>query len=169
MDEACDRHKLHLAARLRWLRPWAIIRDKVLAGELRAEALLPHGEVKHPTIAEWQTCWPKAGETRAVVQYQGMQLPARVLLVVSDIDRAFNIASKAPATREAVRQKVRAELKRLQNANQLPHSMRATAALLARFATTIEDNADRHYTVAESIRTNQDLIALYKSLCDELC
>jgi hypothetical protein len=100
----CTRHRLANelqsayqpggAARERWLRVHAIIRDKVFAGALRAAVCLPDGEVIFPTTEEWRTGFPPPGETRARLPSLG-GIPARVVFKKADLDMAF--PAEAPA------------------------------------------------------------------------
>src|SRR6266540_1482408 len=102
-EELLDRQKTSRAARHRWNRVSALLRDKVFAGELRAAAHLPHNEVIYPTTEQWKAGWPDAGETRARVPHQGFELPTDILFSEDDLDCAFPATSKSESLAVAMR------------------------------------------------------------------
>jgi hypothetical protein len=89
MEEASQRHALHLAARVRWQLVLAQIRDRVFAATWRAVAQLPDGRTLPFSATEWQQYWPAGGTAPALLQYEGYTAPASVLIGEAEIDRDF--------------------------------------------------------------------------------
>lgn len=136
-----------------------------------------------PTIADWQTGHIDARgdlvtENR---RYDGVRLSGDDLLhwlrqqpeteAKAETPERIDAATQAAApteeralTHEQVRQQVRAEMRRRAKDEGGLGSMRSLAGQLAAFAAALPGNRERHYTNVDTIRTNQDLNDLYRTL-----
>lgn len=92
-DELFAAHEPAEAARARWARAHAILREKVVAGELRAFARPPDGEMLCPAASEWRICFPGSRTSRAYLPSLGGQIPATAVFDATDLNRIFQARS----------------------------------------------------------------------------